>query len=171
MDDVHDRSNREMTYWQAWFHFWVKSFPGGIHTKDFLNPSFYYTERKRKLRVFIHTVVIVFFAILIGTLLSPVTGVTNANAQGNPPGSYGGPPVTYQLPANYGSHGGIPSSSYDPNNVGHHGYHAPDPCVLVYDGMIADGYNSREVYRNAYAAMAQCYAWQAQGDRGWWPDT
>ena len=81
MDDVHDRSNREMTYWQAWFHFWVKSFPGAIHTKDHLNPTFYYTERRRRLRVFIHCVVLIILAIALGTFLSPVTGVTGANAQ------------------------------------------------------------------------------------------
>ena len=61
--------------------FWVKSFPYGMHTKDYLNPSFYYTQTRRKLRAFIHFVVLIIFAILLGTLLSPVTGVTGANAQ------------------------------------------------------------------------------------------
>ena len=78
--DISGESEREMTYWQAWFHFWVKSFPGGIHTKDFLNPNFYYTQSRRKLRVFIHFVVLIIIALALGTLLSPVIGVTGAAA-------------------------------------------------------------------------------------------
>ena len=171
MNDVSAHSNREMTYWQAWFHFWVKSFPGAIHTKDHLNPSFYYTESKRKLRVFIHFVVLIILAIALGTFLSPVTGVTGANAQNMPCNSYG-----YCPPSPSGGGGNGNSNGYNPapnpNGGGSHGTQMGssqiDQCAAILDEYRGE---YQHLASQGYARMAECYAQYYSGDRGWWPDT
>ena len=53
MNDVSVNSELEMSYWKAWFHFWVKSFFIGVYDRDKFNPSFYSTNFKRRLRLFI----------------------------------------------------------------------------------------------------------------------
>ncbi len=179
---VDSDSPSEMTHRQVWFHFWVKSFPFGVHTKDTLNPSFYCTKDRIYIRRIIHFIVLIVLSITVATLASLVFSPNQANAQGRvcnssgicygssiPGGSSytpdtGNNPRTYNNP-NY--HGG--AYGYDPNNVGHMGSHAPDPCVRRYLGMLSAGYNSPTVIQNAYNSMAMCMLGRNIRESGYLP--
>ncbi len=176
-------SRQNMTDRQAWFHFWILSFPAGVHTKDWLNPSRYYTDARRKTRRVIHLIILIMICIIISTLLSMAFHPNTANAQSRtctpqgicygsavPGGSSynpGYPVGTTYGPTNYdgGAYG------YDPNNVGHMGSHAPDPCVQRHLGQLSSGYNSPIVIQNAYNAMAMCMLGRSISESGYLPNT
>jgi len=167
MNDMSVYSNQKMTYWQAWFHFWIKSFPSGNFTRDGIKSTFYYSEGKRKLRVIIHFSVWLGMTFLFLSILIP----NYVNAQSPPqyyPGGYapigGGPPASgnpYSTP-NYnsppGSNGPINGSSpqYYPGGYAPLGAPQSECARFLADKKRDDLHGSMNVVSQPMAPPPEC---------------
>ncbi len=156
-----------MTERQARFDFWVKSFPGGMFTRDYEKPTSYYSDKRHWKRSAIHSVIlgiiIFFMAMLISTII-----VRNANAQPmNPPGStYGPPDPGNPYTAPYYGPAGSPDGNANPQ--------APPPSTCTI--FLSDKYSTRNayvytddpsiVYSGGIPQHPEC-----QDDSTWYPDT
>lgn len=171
MNDVSAHSHGEMTYWKAWFHFWVKSFPGGMFTRDDVNPTFYYSEKRHWIRVTIHSIIlgllIFFTAILFSIFVQPV------NAQTPPqyyPGGYapiGSPPPDPGNPYTAPSYGDSGSSGPINSNPP-----PPSACTIF----LSDKYSTQNAYvysddpHTVYSGGIPQHP-ECEDSSTWYPDT
>lgn len=173
MNNVSAHSNREMTYWQAWFRFWVKSFFNGVYIKDEFNPIPYTTKFKKKLRYCIHFIILFSSAVLLGLLIFSIFNPHLAKAQGAGynPGNYGSyynsppsdPNNPYTAP-NYGNSGGNgPINSNPP---------PPSACTIF----LTDKYSTQNAYiysddpHTVYSGGIPQHA-ECERSSTWYPDT